>query len=49
VLGVLTLAIAGNLMNIIGVSQQLQTGVQGVIILVAVAANLRLASGRQPD
>lgn len=49
VLGVLTLAIASNLMNIIGVSQQIQTGVQGAIILVAVAANLRLASGRQPD
>jgi ribose/xylose/arabinose/galactoside ABC-type transport system permease subunit len=42
VLGVLILAIAGNLMNLMGISQYLQTAVQGVIILVAVGANLRL-------
>lgn len=47
VLGVLILAIAGNLMNILGVSQYLQTAVQGVIILVAVSVNLRLAQGRE--
>jgi ribose/xylose/arabinose/galactoside ABC-type transport system permease subunit len=47
VLGVLILAIAGNLMNIMGVSQYLQTAVQGAIILVAVAVNLRLAQGRE--
>lgn len=43
VLGVLILAVASNMMNILGVSQYLQATVQGVIILVAVAANLRLA------
>lgn len=46
VFGVLILAVAGNLMNLMGVSQYLQTAVQGVIILVAVGANLRLAQGR---
>jgi ribose/xylose/arabinose/galactoside ABC-type transport system permease subunit len=47
VLGVLILAVAGNLMNIMGVSQYLQTAVQGAIILVAVGTNLRLAQGRE--
>jgi ribose/xylose/arabinose/galactoside ABC-type transport system permease subunit len=46
VLGVLILAVASNLMNLMGVSQYLQAAVQGAIILVAVGANLRLAKGR---
>ncbi|GAA4717847.1 ribose transport system permease protein [Promicromonospora umidemergens] len=50
VLGVLVLAVVGNLLNILGVSQYLQTAVQGVIILVAVGATLRLGrrSGATP-
>lgn len=46
VFGVLILAVISNLMNILGVSVHLQTVVQGAIILLAVAANLRLANGR---
>ncbi|MEW1986723.1 ABC transporter permease [Pseudarthrobacter oxydans] len=46
VYGVLILAVISNLMNILGVSVHLQTVVQGAIILVAVAANLRLGKGR---
>jgi ribose/xylose/arabinose/galactoside ABC-type transport system permease subunit len=47
VLGVLILAVAGNLMNLVGISQYVQSAVQGAIILVAVGANLRLAQGRE--
>lgn len=46
VLGVLILGIAGNLMNLMGISPYLQMAVQGAIILVAVGANQRLAQGR---
>lgn len=46
VFGVLILAVAGNLMNLTGVSQYLQTAVLGAVILVAVGTNLRLAPAR---
>jgi ribose/xylose/arabinose/galactoside ABC-type transport system permease subunit len=42
VIGVLLLAIVGNVMNLLGVSQYLQQSVQGFIILIAVGASLRM-------
>jgi len=43
VLGVLILAVVDNLMNLTGVSQYLQTAVQGAVVLIAVGVNLRLS------
>ncbi|MGC3955241.1 MAG: hypothetical protein QM804_13515 [Propionicimonas sp.] len=40
VIGVLTLAVGVNLMNLAGVSQYVQSAVQGFIILIAVGVNL---------
>ena len=47
VYGVLIVAVAGNLMNLLGVSVYIIAAVQGLIILVAVGVNVRLSKGRQ--
>ncbi|WP_251454079.1 ABC transporter permease [Microbacterium sp. Marseille-Q6648] len=46
VIGVLLLAIVGNVMNLLGISQYLQQSVQGFIILLAVGVSFRLSGSR---